>query len=69
MTVEASYTPPERWREERFFRNLCGYLEDTNRPGSGMGEGGASFVQIVLFAWQADIIACDPGEFDFDTRG
>jgi len=65
MTVEASFTPAENWREERFFRNLCGYLEDVNRPGASMGEGEASFIQIVGFAWEAEIRACDPGNAFF----
>jgi mannose-6-phosphate isomerase-like protein (cupin superfamily) len=59
MTLEASYDPPDRKREERFFRNLCGYLEDCSDKGKAMGTG-ASFPQIVAFAWEADIIACGP---------
>jgi mannose-6-phosphate isomerase-like protein (cupin superfamily) len=62
MTLEARYTPPELEREERFFRNLCGYLGDVTKGGKGMLES-ASTAQLALFAWEADMPICEPGEF------
>jgi mannose-6-phosphate isomerase-like protein (cupin superfamily) len=52
MTLEAWYDPAELAREERFFRNLCGYLEDQrSKDGGGMLEN-ASIPQLALFAWE-----------------
>lgn len=59
-TLEVHFDPANRRREERFFRNLCGYLEDCNDKGKAMGTG-ASFAQIVAFTWEADIIPCELG--------
>jgi mannose-6-phosphate isomerase-like protein (cupin superfamily) len=62
MTLEAHYDPPELVREERFFRNLCGYLQDVTQGGAGMLES-ASTAQLALFAWEADMPICEPGMF------
>ncbi|KAE9975032.1 hypothetical protein EG328_003508 [Venturia inaequalis] len=59
MTLEAWYDPPDLRREERFFRNLCGYLEDVRSEGGGMLEN-ASVPQLALFAWEADMMMCAP---------
>ncbi|KAF2431735.1 hypothetical protein EJ08DRAFT_648705 [Tothia fuscella] len=60
MTLEAWYDPAELAREERFFRNLCGYLED-NRGGDGVGMlETVSIPQLALFAWEADMMMCEP---------
>jgi mannose-6-phosphate isomerase-like protein (cupin superfamily) len=60
MTLEAWYDPPELVREERLFRNLCGYLEDNRSDdGGGMSEN-ASIPQLALFAWEADMMMCAP---------
>ena len=60
MTLEAKYTPPELVREERFFRNLCSYLQDVTTGGAGMLQS-ASTAQLALFAWEADMPICEPG--------
>ena len=62
MTLEAKYNPPDFAKEERFFRNLCGYLQDTTSSGTGMLEG-ASAAQIALFVWEADWPICDLGQY------
>jgi mannose-6-phosphate isomerase-like protein (cupin superfamily) len=65
MTLEAWYDPPELVREERLFRNLCGYLEDNRGDdGGGMAEN-ASIPQLALFAWEADMMMCKPSKFPF----
>jgi mannose-6-phosphate isomerase-like protein (cupin superfamily) len=62
MTTEAWYDPANLRREERFFRNLCGYLSDlTAKGGIGMLES-ASTAQLALFAWEADIMICEPSK-------
>jgi mannose-6-phosphate isomerase-like protein (cupin superfamily) len=61
MTLEARYDPAELVREERFFRNLCGYLQDVTKGGAGMLES-ASTPQLALFAWEADMPICEPSE-------
>jgi len=61
MTLEAWYDPPDLKREERFFRNLCGYLSDVMANGTGMLES-ASTPQLALFAWEADILICEPSK-------
>jgi mannose-6-phosphate isomerase-like protein (cupin superfamily) len=61
MTLEARYDPAELVREERFFRNLCGYLQDVTGGGVGMLES-ASIPQLALFAWEADMPICEPGK-------
>jgi mannose-6-phosphate isomerase-like protein (cupin superfamily) len=61
MTLEAWYDPPEYAREERLFRNLCGYLGDVARTKTGM-LGSASLSQMALFAWEADMPICEPSE-------
>lgn len=62
MTLEAWYDPPDLVREERFFRNLCGYLEDVRSEEGGMLEN-ASVPQLALFSWEADMMMCAPSEF------
>jgi hypothetical protein len=62
MSLEAWYDPPEVAREERFFRNLCGYLEDHRGESGGMLEN-ASIPQLALFAWEADMMMCAPSKF------
>jgi mannose-6-phosphate isomerase-like protein (cupin superfamily) len=62
MTLEAWYDPAELVREERFFRNLCGYLQDSTEGGTGMLEN-VSVPQLALFSWEADIMICEPSEF------
>jgi mannose-6-phosphate isomerase-like protein (cupin superfamily) len=61
MTLEARYDPADLAREERFFRNLCGYLEDATTGGTGMTEN-ASIPQLALFAWEADMMMCEPSK-------
>jgi mannose-6-phosphate isomerase-like protein (cupin superfamily) len=63
MTLEAWYDPPDLAREERFFRNLFGYLHDISQGGVGMIES-ASIAQLALFAWEADMPICEPGKPD-----
>ena len=71
MTLEAWYDPEDRVREERFFRNLCGYLIDCTTAAAaaaaavdggsrGMTEGAASIPQLALFSWEADTMMCEP---------
>lgn len=59
MTLEAWYDPEDRKREERFFRNLCGYLEDNAAGGEGMMNG-ASIPQMALFSWEGGVMLCEP---------
>jgi mannose-6-phosphate isomerase-like protein (cupin superfamily) len=61
LTLEAWYDPPDLVREERFFRNLCGYLEDFTAGGAGMIES-ASTAQLALFAWEADMTIVEPSQ-------
>ena len=63
MRVEAWWEPGEEEREERFFRNLCGYLVDVTRGREGKSMmAAASVPQLALFAWEADMPICEPGE-------
>jgi mannose-6-phosphate isomerase-like protein (cupin superfamily) len=59
VTLEGWYDPAQPEREERFFRNLYGYLQDVTTDGVNMMEG-ASIPQIALFAWEADMPICEP---------
>lgn len=61
MMLEAWYAPPDLAREERFFRNLCGYLNDVTAGGISMMES-ASTPQLALFAWEDDTPICAPGK-------
>jgi len=61
LTLEGWYNPAEPAREERFFRNLYGYLNDATAGGVGATMlGNASIAQIALFAWEADMPICEP---------
>jgi mannose-6-phosphate isomerase-like protein (cupin superfamily) len=63
LTLEGWYNPAEPAREERFFRNLYGYLNDATRGGVGATMlGNASIAQIALFAWEADMPLCEPSK-------
>ncbi|KAL3421778.1 cupin [Phlyctema vagabunda] len=59
MTLEAWYDPADHAREERFFRNLSGYLEDCASDGKAV-LGNASLAQLALFCWEADVMLCEP---------
>ncbi|RDW70962.1 hypothetical protein BP6252_07525 [Coleophoma cylindrospora] len=61
LTLQGWYSPAEPAREERFFRNLYGYLNDATAGGVGATMlGNASIAQIALFAWEADMPICEP---------
>jgi mannose-6-phosphate isomerase-like protein (cupin superfamily) len=63
LTLEGWYNPAEPAREERFFRNLYGYLNDATAGGVGATMlGNASIAQIALFAWEADMPICEPSK-------
>lgn len=59
MTLEAWYDPADLAREERVFRNLCGYLNDHATGDGGMAEN-MSILQLGLFAWEAHAMLCEP---------
>jgi mannose-6-phosphate isomerase-like protein (cupin superfamily) len=61
VTLEGWYNPAAPAREERFFRNLYGYLRDVTTDGAGMLDS-ASIPQISLFAWEADMPICEPSK-------
>jgi mannose-6-phosphate isomerase-like protein (cupin superfamily) len=65
MTLEAWYDPPDYKREERFFRNLCGYLSDVVEKGGIAMLESASTPQLALFSWEADIMICEPSKFSY----
>jgi mannose-6-phosphate isomerase-like protein (cupin superfamily) len=63
VILEGWYDPAEPEREERFFRNIYGYLLDVAGEGDGVGMmDGASVPQIALFAWEADMPICEPSK-------
>jgi mannose-6-phosphate isomerase-like protein (cupin superfamily) len=63
VTLQGWYNPAEPTREERFFRNLYGYLNDATAGGVGATMlGNASIAQIALFAWEADMPICEPSK-------
>jgi len=59
MTLEAWYDPADLAREERVFRNLCGYLAD-HAVGSGGMTDNMSILQLAVFAWEANAMLCGP---------
>jgi mannose-6-phosphate isomerase-like protein (cupin superfamily) len=61
MSLEAWYDPVDLAREERVFRNLCGYLSDHDSGKGGM-LGNMSILQLALFAWEAEAMLCAPSE-------
>ena len=61
MSLEAWYDPADLAREERAFRNLCGYLADHDSGTGGMLEN-MSILQLALFAWEAEAMLCAPSE-------
>jgi len=61
MTLEAWYDPADLEREERTFRNLCGYLNDHATGEGGMAEN-MSILQLAVFAWEANAMLCAPSE-------
>jgi hypothetical protein len=61
MTLEAWYDPENRDREERVFKNLCGYLSDHTTGTGGMSEN-MSILQLALFAWEANTMLCEPSK-------
>ena len=56
LVVDVQLSPDNRLRDERFFRNAYGYLEDVTRAGKA-----PSPFQALLFLWSADIIPALPG--------
>jgi hypothetical protein len=62
MSLEAWYDPADLVREERVFRNLCGYLSDHCSGKGGMLEN-MSILQLSLFAWEAEAMLCAPSKF------
>lgn len=69
LTLKGWYNPAEPIREERFFRNLYGYLNDATAGGVGATMlGNASIAQISLFAWEADMPICEPSELNKSTK-
>jgi mannose-6-phosphate isomerase-like protein (cupin superfamily) len=62
MSLEAWYDPADLKREERVFRNLCGYLSDHCSGKGGMLEN-MSILQLSLFAWEAEAMLCAPSKF------
>jgi hypothetical protein len=61
MTLEAWYNPADLAREERVFKNLCGYLADHATGNGGMTEN-MSILQLALFAWEANAMLCEPSK-------
>jgi mannose-6-phosphate isomerase-like protein (cupin superfamily) len=61
MSLEAWYDPANREREERVFKNLCGYLSDHAIGSGGMTEN-MSILQLALFAWEANTMLCEPSK-------
>jgi hypothetical protein len=61
MTLEAWYDPADLAREERVFRNLCGYLADHATGSGGMTEN-MSILQLALFAWESNAMLCEPSK-------
>lgn len=61
MSLEAWYDPADLAREERVFRNLCGYLSDHCSGSGGMLEN-MSILQLSLFAWEAKAMLCAPSK-------
>jgi mannose-6-phosphate isomerase-like protein (cupin superfamily) len=59
MTLEAWYDPADLEKEERIFRNLCGYLED-HQAGSGGMTQNMSILQLAVFAWESNTMLCEP---------
>ena len=51
LVVDVKLNPDNRARDERFFRNAYGYLDDCTRAGKN-----PSPFQALLFLWSADII-------------
>ena len=64
MSLEAWYDPADLVREERVFRNLCGYLSDHCSGKGGMLEN-MSILQLSLFAWEAEAMLCAPSKLHF----
>jgi hypothetical protein len=61
MTLEAWYSPADLAREERVFRNLCGYLAD-HAADSGAMTDNMSILQLAIFAWEANAMLCRPSK-------
>lgn len=56
LVVDVKLDPDNRLRDERFFRNAYGYLDDVTAAGRS-----PSPFQTLLFLWSADIIPAIPG--------
>ena len=56
LIVDVKLKPDNRLRDERFFRNAYGYLDDVTRSGRS-----PSPFQALLFLWSADVIPAFPG--------
>lgn len=56
LVVDVKLNPDNRLRDERFFRNAYGYLDDITKAG----ESPSPF-QALLFLWSADVIPALPG--------
>jgi mannose-6-phosphate isomerase-like protein (cupin superfamily) len=67
MSLEAWYDPADLAREERVFRNLCGYLGDHDSGTGGM-LGNISILQLSLFAWEAEAMLCAPSKLFFSSQ-
>ena len=56
LVVDARLNPDNRMRDEAFFRNAYGYLDDVTKAGKT-----PSVFQTFLLLWSADVITALPG--------